>query len=215
MSQQKAALKTVGLMIVLGLLIAGDILSRDKTERDPILTFNPPGCVLPCVLGVTPGETDFNNAVAILEDSPQVQGINRGVEFEIEDQQGYPITLIIRRESPLVGNNVGWIDIYAEWNKSITTLGPFLDRYGNPEQTFRIRATGPNVVVLLTSFENGSILAEIVAVDQVGPNSEIDHLRIIAPYYVESGLEELTLIQHFDDEVTWLGYAPIEAYWEQ
>jgi hypothetical protein len=83
-----------------------------------------------------------------------------------------------------------------------------------PVKVFRNRVSGgPNTAnLLLVLGEKQQILAWVVATGSLNANSPITDLIMVNSQ--ESGwiLVEIRMIWHFDDEIAWLDFAPVDDY---
>ena len=84
-----------------------------------------------------------------------------------------------------------------------------------PSRVFRARVSGPNAVRLLITFgKQEQIAAEIVGYGSVSAESPIYELYLFSQESQPWLLDALRLIQHFDDEIAWIGFASADDYWD-
>lgn len=202
----------VGLVFI-GLIVVVVLVLLARTDDDRILLFNPPGCTLPCVLGITPGITSFDDALRVIDQTIPPQQIVSAGSFWIKTDQGTRIDILLQRTDPREGDYV--VEIQLSSDDRITTLGTLLRSYGEPSTVFRGRVAGPNSVRLLITFEKEPILAVIVGDHHVNAQSPVILILAVASNKEDRAwkLYDLRVQSHFDDEIEWLGYASVDDYW--
>jgi hypothetical protein len=187
---------------------------RTFTSPQPIPSFNPPGCVLPCLAGVTPGETEARRAAALIALSlPHTPRFLSDGELSFQESpDGYLVYLDFDSTDPREGNYVKQIEASTGGKGKLTTLGALIATGLTPTRVFRNGVGGPDSISLLIVFgTDQQVVARVGATKIVGPETPIDDLITIAK---ESWiLDDICAMSHFDDEIAWLGFRPVETYW--
>ncbi len=201
--------------IVLVVWIINLLLAKPETEApgNQVLSFNPPGCSLPCVIGITPGKTTFEQALKIAASSVPDNQIISDNEFWIEAKgKSIRIFITLELQDPRL-EYLQQITLSTHGNGSITSLGNLLDAGYVPEQVFRSRASGPDTVALLLTFSNQpQVIVQITGYGQVEYSSPVMDIIIVDGKYRPYLLELIRAKRHFEDEVTWLGFTSVKEY---
>lgn len=207
----------VGLISALALivLIILNAAPPQQTDLDDLLSFNLPGCTIPCVLGITPGETDFDDVPQLVSRHIPSEQVNPDGSFWVQSDNDHVATIRVNRTDPRSGSYVSMIEVFSTSDEPITTLDMVLQQYGSPDRVFRGRVAGPTTVSLLAIFEGGTIMAVVVGDGTMSGDAAIDYLALIAPFPEDIAwhLNNIQIKAHFEDEIGWLGYVPISDYW--
>jgi hypothetical protein len=204
----------LGLLIILVIWFSG-MLASSESQSNQLLAFSPDNCSLPCVMGVVPGETSWEQALLTVSSLvPSNQMINEQ-EFGVRDPiTGSQLFITLQREDPRVGDFAKSIELRTRGSSSITTLGVLLDKGYTPDRVFRARVSGPNTVPLLLTFKNTShLVVFITGYGEVNRESPVDVLVVLAEQsqYV---LRDIIMTRHFENEIDWIGFASVEKYWQ-
>jgi hypothetical protein len=195
----------------------GVILLRSESGPRQILAFNPPDCILPCMVGISPGETDFSSAFGALASQSVKQGEHvQGAWFELNPTNSNSVYAAIRQTDPRLGHYVSQIYLYTLYPDKLTTLGEMLNAGYLPVRVFRHRVKGPRSVSLLVVIgEDQRIAAEVSDTVALNADSPVSALIVFSKEDREWRLGDILNSQHWDYEIDWLGFAPIEAYLNQ
>jgi hypothetical protein len=202
------------------LLLVGTLsvmLPRGRSRQKLILPFNPPDCFLPCMLGIVPGETGFNAAFQQLASTGADPGSHtHGIMFDMKARDGNTYFVVMRGSDPRLGRYVSQLIVYPLWHDKVTTLGEILGTGYIPVRVFRNRINGPGVVSLLLVFgEDQRIAAEVTGYGSVNSDSPVRSLIVFAKEDRNWRLGDYLMIGHWDHEIEWRGFAPMEAYLNQ
>ena len=168
--------------------------------------------MLPCILGIVPGETDFTSALQELASI----GTQQGIEFKTATEGGTTLFAEVKGTDPRSGRYVSQLLIYALYPNKVTTLGDILNAGYRPVRVFRRRVNGPGGVSLLIVFgEDQTIIADISGYDSVNADSPVRSLTVIAKVDQEWRLGDILMVEHWDYEINWLGFASADAYLSQ
>jgi hypothetical protein len=160
---------------------------------------------------ITPGQTSRSQALNRLKALP----------YALWDEQmpgGFWINGVTGKGIYATINGLSYHDtvlqLLTEDEKPVLSLRQFVDAGCKPSRIYRVNATGPNAVILLLVFgQYGQIIAVVDGYFSVHADSPIASLWLLPARYSESYLGDIRMIQHFDDEIPWLGYASVEDYW--
>ncbi len=202
-------------MLLVGTL--GLMLLRGKSRQQLVLPFNPPDCVLPCILGIVPGETDITSALQDLTATGAIPGSHtHGTSFEVKAMNGSTFYAVLRGTDPRLGRYVSQLIVYSLWPDKVTTLGEILDAGFTPVRVFRNRTNSPSIVNLLLVFgEDERIVAQVTGFGSISAESPVFSLTVLAKEDRDWRLGDILMIQHWDYEIEWKGFAPMEAYLNQ
>jgi hypothetical protein len=171
-------------------------------------------CRLPCLLGVTVEQTNYQDALNIASIHASTPPPVDGVYDICKNDQC--IRLEIRPIYPTYGDAVGSITLIPDYPRIITTLDELLDRGYTPQRVFRGELGGPNDTFGLTILFTGdtNIIASVVGIGEIGPNSRIDYLILAADQEVDARLSSISGLSdtHRYVEIPWIGYASKEEY---
>jgi hypothetical protein len=210
-------LRPLVLLAVVLLVTLSLILLRNKPRQQQILSFNPPDCFLPCVLGIVPGKTDFYSAFQVLASTSVAHGSHTyGSDFELKAANSGTFDIVVRPTDPRAGHYVSQLFLYTLYPNKFATLGDMLNAGYRPVRVFRSRINGPGGISLLIVFgEDQTIAADVEGFESVNAESPIRYIHVFAREDQGSPLEDVLMIEHWDYEIDWLGYAPIDAYLNQ
>jgi hypothetical protein len=202
-------------LLLMTLWLSGTFCSNDRRPTK-ILAFNPKGCFLPCVMNIVPGEDSFTESsetvASLVPDSQKVNAQEFWVEGEGENMEIY---ITLKAEDPRAGDFVKLIELRFHGTGQLTTLGTLLDAGYEPDRVFRSRASGPQSIGLIITFKNQpQVIAVVAGIDRIENQSPIREIFVIAKQsqYV---LNDIITLRHFEDEITWIGFASVEEYWQQ
>jgi hypothetical protein len=210
----------VGFLVIglLAILFLWRIRFYTSPESPPsqILAFNPSNCFLPCVMGVVPGETGWSQTLQIVSSLIPTEQIINQQEFWVKDPKtGSSVFISLQREAPYAGDFAKLIELRTDSPNQITSLGVLLDEGYIPSKVFRARTSGPNVIALLLTFENHpELVVVVIGINEVNASSPIRDLFVLAKQS-EYVLEDIRAQGHFEDEITWMGFASVNEYWQQ
>lgn len=225
-------LKSIRLiLIVMFIAVVGIIalivfaLGQEEDEPDNIETPASEGlfaletsdCALPCLLGITPGETATQQALEIASNYASATPGAVSGNFDIECEAGQCIHVELWASDPRQGDYVRGIVLIADRPGKLTTVSEMLDRGYVPQRVFRRDASGPDSVGLVVLFTGDTnIIADVVGIGAVAPNSQIPYLIIVAEQDLDRTLEEIRVKGHLDDdnEISWLGFASVQDYYD-
>lgn len=209
--------KQIGFLLgLLAALLFGFLRMNQLTERPQIISFNPSGCFLPCVLNIYPGRTELSEVFNTLNTYLPHNQVSRrselrfDVSININDNQFF---VAFDGVDSRLGTKVEQIDISLLTNKgSIITLGDLINAGYVPEKVFRNRVSGgPNTANLLVVFDN-QIVSRLLATNQINSQTPIVELTLISQQEYSLLLQRILDDWNFDYEISWLGFAPIENY---
>ncbi len=202
--------KLLVLPIMVGLFV---IFFSKQSPEQVVLPFNT--CPLPCFMGIVPGETTFSEAYEIIESTiPSSQLIWEGY-FWIRDDEGTTLYVTIERTDPRAGSYVKSINISSHSVSQVVNLGSIISSGYSPQRVFRNRTHGPNALNLLIVFgADMNLMAQVCAIGAVSPNSSVCDLTIAAPQDKDWVLQDIQVTQHYDYEISWLGFDSRENYLE-
>jgi hypothetical protein len=200
--------------LVIAAITAAIYVARTFALQQAIPSFNPPGCILPCIAGVIPGKTDISQAAAIINSvlPNKLYFISdSGLSFQ-ESPNGHEVHLDFDGIDPREGRYVKQIQASTDGKSKLTTLGAMITAGFVPTRVFRSKVSGPDSINLLIVFgTDQQIIAYVGATKRVSPDTPIENLITTAK---ESWiLDDVRMTSHFEDEITWLGFAPIDTYW--
>src|SRR5262249_30089787 len=96
---------------------------------------------------------------------------------------------------------------------NVATLKDLLSSGYIPRRVFRNRVNGPNTIILLITFgDKQQIIAVVVGTGRVEPMSPIVELIVLAEQEADTLTGDIRMIDHFDYEVSWLGFASVDRY---
>jgi hypothetical protein len=196
--------------LALVLLVAACVpplnLRNDKFLQDDSLLTNDP-CEAPCWRGITPGVTEWSEALTILEDAtdindPQVQtgddGILVGAQWQPVD--GDACCQMISEQGEIV-------DLIVVWQKPDKTVGDLIEVRGEP--TYVIGTPGDETQAIVSLFypDNALIVIAFVA----GANADLNAgSEVVGAYYLTP--ERMQLILDTSSLFAWDGYQPFSSY---
>jgi hypothetical protein len=182
-------------------------LRNDKfLNDDSLITMQP--CDAPCWRGITPGVTKWDDALTILEDSPDLakpdvqkedNGPGVGALWQPKDGES------CCQMASLDGDTVSVILLRLAPN---ITRSKLIDARGEP--TYALGAPGDEEQAVINLFypDNSLIATVFVAGDKNGVLSETS--EVIGAYYVAP--DQMQLILETNSLYGWKGYQPFSAY---
>ena len=174
------------------------------------LSFNPEGCELPCVWGITPGETRFTDALDIIESEEPDGQVGEQTMFWMLDEDDNEIYFEIKQNDPRLGFTVSQIRVWTPYEGQIATLGDFLNGGYTPVRTFMGKVNGPGGVSLLLVLDSNSLVIGLHD-DPVSADSPIIELFSLDPETNEVLLADTISMGKYL-EISWIGYAPADDY---
>lgn len=188
----------------------GNFIENNQVSLIP-LTINEANCDAICLLSIIPGETEYAQAIDIIESSELILSDEDNYWFINND--GSRVDINIVRTSPLGGQYVSYIELIATSGR-ILSLNELLDSGLTLSTLYRSNISGPNTIGLLLVFGgNTPIMAVVSANGEIDQNSPIIHLLLIAPQDFTWHLDDIRHIRGFEDEIQWIGYASVDDYW--
>lgn len=224
-------LKNTRLMFIIGLAVAATILgilvfAPNSEQNQPIagdeqtqnigdlFSFETPDCMLPCLLGITPGETDKPEALAIADTYASITPEDAIGYFYIQCEAENCIRTEFGFPDPRLGSYVSRMTLMVAPPRKLTTLGEMFEQGYTVQRVFRRSVAGPNAVSLIVVFTGkATIIADVSGTGKIDPDSPISSLTIVADQDLEFTLNFIYLTgASRPSEISWPGYAPIENY---
>lgn len=202
------------LLLLVPLLVLGataclptvSLRSESFLDDESLISGEP--CEAPCWNGITPGETNWADALAILEATESIDGLELAADEEVgvvqaawqKAESGQPCCRMIAE-----GEDQPVLYTFLTLSPNIL-VDEVLDRYGDPSYltTFMFEAEAviqliytdvPMVVSVLTGDQDSSLLA----------NSEVVAVLYMTPAEMETIIET-------NDLLAWDGYQSFSAY---
>ncbi|MBC6952415.1 hypothetical protein DWB58_31270 [candidate division KSB1 bacterium] len=183
-----------------------DAGGSDTQAKDLNLEFNPEGCELPCVWGITPGQTEINEALDIVTSTVPDEQIGGPIgTFWIRDSNENQVFIELHQSGPQNVELVSQITVLMPYGGNLGTLGDFLGAGYHPSQVFRGDINPPNEVNLLITFDQDGLVVEIHDT-QISPKSFVTTLYVLDP-----DLSAILVVKDLP-EISWIGFAPAEDY---
>jgi hypothetical protein len=190
--------------------IFSDTRNRDIQSKDYNLEFNPESCKLPCVLGITPGQTEINEALDIISSTIPNEQIGPIGTFWIYDRNENQVFVELHQSGPQHIEFVSQITLLTPYSGNLGTLGDFLGARYHPSQVFRGNVNPPGGVNLLIAFGQGALVIGLYDI-QISPTSSVTILYSLDPSFSTDLLNDIIVKGHFH-EISWIGFAPAEDY---
>jgi hypothetical protein len=169
-------------------------------------------CALPCFIGVMPGETTYTEAIRLLRAIVPKDHFVDEAGFWLDREDGSRINGRLNTTIS-AGDYIGSIELSTWGEGQITSLGDMLDADYEPVKVFRHRSNGPNTVNLLVIFGNDmQIAANVIGTQKLDRNSPIEYMVLFGYQDRKFRLTDLRVIQHYDYEISWLGFVSVENY---
>jgi hypothetical protein len=110
-----------------------------ESDREQVLSFNPPACLMPCIFKIVPGETNYEDTLAWINAEFSLQQQVRPGKFWIQDDEGTQIYVTMRTYPGV--QDVTKIELTTYGEGHIVTLGQMLEAGYEPIRIFRGRLT--------------------------------------------------------------------------
>lgn len=209
------ALLLIILMMIFSLACSAPSLyehtaSTDNETEEFVLAFNPENCELPCVWGITPGQTEISEALDIIASTVPDEQIDPAGTFWILDSGENQIFIELHQSGPQNVDFVSQITVSTPYSGSVATLGDFLDNGYQPTQVFRGNVNPLGGINLLIAFDRNDIVVGLYDT-QISPESPITILYSLDPDLSESLLGTILTVKNFQ-EISWIGFASVEDY---
>ncbi len=203
------ALVVIGLTFVVAACSPPPELRNDELLHNPSLVTGDP-CAVPCWNGITPGETSFQDAWTILEDSPDLTNVSsEDVEdpnarvLSWQEGDGQPCCWLLSED----GETVTMMSLATAPDVSI---GDFVEVHGEPSYVSGAPVSDNQAVMMLVYPDIPLIIYVFVAGEGEGvlsPSSEI-----IAVYHMTADAMEQAI--QGSDLYFWDGYKAYAGYVE-
>ncbi len=172
-------------------------------------------CSLPCLFDITAGTTNYLQAAENIKNYvPEDQITENGERTSnlwIYGEDRTKIFVVVKQVFP--SDTVTIIELSTHGQGKITSIGDMISAGYKPMRVFRNRIQGPNTVNLLITFgENEEIIGVVSGSYSVNADSPIDNLFLVDSNYLQWILDDIRTIRNYDFEITWLGYASVDAY---
>jgi hypothetical protein len=203
------------LFIIFALLMITALVGPSQNGASSVPAFNPPGCELPCLLNVTPGETNFDKADMLIRFAlvghPILSSVPGSIVF-LTAANTSPQFVSFAMTDAGEGRYVKQIEIASDdRGAAIMTLGQMIAAGFRPVRVFRGNVNGPRWVTLLIVFGNKQpIVAMTGDRDFLSPSSPITYLIVLSPE--PDSLEMLLTQIHAETEIPWFGFASVDKY---
>jgi hypothetical protein len=165
-------------------------------------------CAAPCWRGIIPGETEWGDALARLQDDPTLQDVKEQQSEESSEiaasfqrRDGVPCCLIYSRDGTLVDQ------ILLQLAPDIT-VAEVLEVYGEPQYVSGAEVSAEQASLALYYPENQMVVYAFVAGKETGeltPQSEV-----FAVLYVRE--RDMTEVIEYSPLYNWEGYKTYAAY---
>lgn len=184
-------------------------LRNEKFLKDASLITINDECDVPCWRGITPGVTEWNDAIVTLQDQadlddPQVQEIPNAapaVGASWQATGGDPCCQIVSEDGQTVSS------IFLQVAPD-TTLKQLIDARGEPEYVLGTAGTDDQAIINLFYPEQSMIVFVFVAGAANGALSETS--EVIGAYYTSPDRIDLGI--KLSSLYAWNGYQPFSAY---
>jgi hypothetical protein len=184
----------------------------DQKQPENLLTSST--CDLPCVFGVTVGQTLYEEALKIIAERPDANTISVDGQFWIAGESNRQLFVTVKRFLPAEDDTVPSVELSTHSSKPILPIGELMNSGLTPIKVFRNRVSGgPNTEnLLLVLGEHQQIFAVVVVTESLNADSPITDLVLVDSQKSGWILDDIRTIWHFDDEIAWLGFAPVDDY---
>lgn len=196
----------------------------------PVLTFNPTGCELPCVLHIHPGTTAKADAQRILDESTFARDIgDYNLQYQLNGDPAKQPYLSVSYRFPDALNTVTRLRVAATYPNHLTTLGKLLAAGFRVERVFRSNVatvslnrygsqwTASNLsyhypLLLTKPGDSAHLIAVVFVVGRLEPHS------LVSDIYVGDGLFPMDVLRDVrgrwngDDDLRWVGLASLRRY---
>lgn len=200
--------KTIGLMFVI-IVIASCSTQSELAHFGESLLKSDGECYLPCFNDVTPGITTFDDANRIIVESDDFSDDGNVMQYNISGVVQAEIDLV--RASANSGSYVSRIELSFE-EPYLKSLSEVLNAGYTPSKVFISNVAGPNALNLMLSFEEEQIIVFLSALNRVEPSSAVNRIWLVGQQDWQLTLDDIRTIQGYEQQIEWLGYAPIEEY---
>jgi hypothetical protein len=179
------------------------------------MIFGAGNCEPPSLYGISVGQTSYRRALNIIANIPKIRvETSDKSPFWTDGLSGNRIYLSIDSTLPY-RDSVG-LELHTYDETPILSLGHILRSGCQPSHAYRIAVTGPDTVVLLLVFgASQQTIAVVDAHTSVHADSAITDLWLVPPRNSGEYLDDIRSRGHFDDEITWRGYASVNEYWAE
>jgi len=205
------------LIIISGLLFCSCVTQgSESVKTTPLLgieVLSDGVCQLPCFNNIVPGVTTFDDALDIIHTSSSFSTTGDLIQYETRDNMQVNVKLV--QASPTAGIYVSRIELGFDDLHQLT-LSDIIDAGYSPSKVFRGNVAGPNALNLLLVFgHQQQIVVYLSTTEHVNAESEINRMWLIAEQDSSLTLDDIRIIQGYDQQVEWLGYESIDKYWSQ
>ncbi len=205
------------IVTISGLLFCSCVTQSDDlvaaTLSAGVNLLNEEACQLPCFNNIVPGITTLDDALDIVETSSSFATDGDLIQYQTSDNMQVNVRLV--RASPTSGAYVSRIELGFDESNQLT-LSDIIDAGYLPTEVFRGNVAGPNALNLLLVFgQQQQIVAYLSTIEQVNTDTEINQIWLIAEQDAFVTLDDIRTIQGYDQQIEWLGYAPVDKYLSQ
>lgn len=215
MSRCRVVLLAIPILILslscVWLPLHNDTGNSDIQAKDFNLEFNPEGCELPCVWGITPGQTEINEALDIITSTVPDEQIGGPIgTFWIRDSNENQVFIELHQSGPQNVELVSQITVLMPYGGNLGTLGDFLGVGYYPTQVFRGNVNALGGVNLLIAFDRDGLAAGLYDT-QISSASPVTILYSLDPSSSNDLLSFILVKGHYH-EISWIGFASADDY---
>lgn len=194
------------LVILIAACVPPPVLRNDKMLNDTSLVSNEP-CAAPCWKNITPGETKWTDALAIIEDDPnyddpQTQNAQEGsaIGAQWQKKDGEACCQMVTED----GQTVSFISLRLAPE---STIGQVIEAQGEPTYAIGTPVTDDQAVIYLFYPDKSLIVVTFVP----GANGSItENSEVIGALYSKPDQMELSI--KTSKLHAWEGYGTFEEY---
>lgn len=202
-------------LVLLGILTLALLLAacapppqlRDETLINDTSLISGEPCEAPCWRGITPGETLWRDALTVLEDDPEFEGVETR-----EDENSDAIGAIWKAKGgpeccQMVAEDGQTVNLIFLRMRPNVTLGEVIEAHGEPAYAVGTPVTEDQAIVNLVYPDTPMIVLAFTAGDQVDVTEASE---IIGVFYTTPADMDLFLNTQYLH--AWEGYAPFNTY---
>jgi hypothetical protein len=213
-------LSRLTLLITLLMIVVSTAFATVR-QPDRVLAFNPPGCELPCVIGVVPDITTASEAEKILSQRT-IRNPNANLVSEmliVGDKPNQAFIWVDLHYPNLPGPRyVSQVGISARDEIPLTTLGQMLNAGYKVHKVFRSNYAmlhADHGIFLLTFAPENQIVASVLVTQSMDSSTKITDIYVLSTKNNDYNLRQIKAKWHSEDEIRWLGFAPIQSYFDE
>ncbi len=182
------------------------VLRNEKLLNDDSLVSNEP-CAPPCWRGITPGETEWSEALSILEDETSLV-----LDPVQEDQESNAIGVQWKQTEgdmccQMISENGETVSLLFLQTAPDVTIGELFEAQGEPDYAVGNAVTEDQAVVLMVYPDKQMVVLGFVpgAEGNLSEDSEVIGIWYITP-------ENMELFTQTNNLHSWEGYQPFSTY---